>query len=417
MVPRTSIHRQLLAVGLLLMTTACGGSADEQGQPTDTGSTVAATAQTASSPVASMPNPDYSWELSSTGSATAGEFDVEFLGAFDAALGAVSFDGYTGHATTTAPFPLDTTSSFTIAAWVNYAASSEIAAAVSHLGEVTGLFQLGVGETSQWWFMMKTEDRTGLDYAVWVDGPQATPGDRWTHLVGVSDQESGMLRLFLDGELAGEMPFGAPLRAAGPLTIGRAQFDANPGNFWPGAIDLVQVYLMALNPDQVAELSSATRPQDPPPAMPAPDPSTYAGGILNGTWDYVIPTEDSSVFRDALEVPDAKELRIRIGFDNHTWWQSFVVDGELMVEPGGVPAGDGGTFLIDGSVMIQANAGGHGVLEWRLEDDQLTVTLLEICNLDAQECLTDRNEILAADPFVFEVVEHTYVKSGDDGSY
>ncbi len=414
MTPRTSFHRQVLALSLLVIATACGGQVTEQGPANAPTSTVAATTGTTG---LSSPIPDYSWELNGTGTATTGDLDVEFLGAFDATPGAVSFDGYTGHAVTTGPFALDTAASFTIAAWVNYAARSEIAAAVSQLAEVTGVFQLGVGEASQWWFMMKTEDRTGLDYAVWVDGPPAKPGGQWTHLVGVSDQGDGMLRLFLDGELAGEVPFDAPLGANGPLTIGRAQFDATPGNFWPGAIDLVQVFQRALDEDQVAELNAVNRPQDPPPAMPAPDPSTYAEGILTGTWDYVIPAEDAPILRDALGVPDAKELGIRIGFDGHTWWQGFVIDGELMLEPGGVPAGDGGTFLIDGSVMVQANAWGHGVLEWRLEDDQLSLAILEICNDETGVCLTDRNQILEADPFVFAVVEHTYVKSGDDGGY
>ena len=422
------------AFAALLLVAACGGDDDPATAGTQAVAdpvAVSTTAPRAATPpstqaeIATPPatlTPDFAWAFTSAGSPTAGDLELEFVGAHSLGDEAVSFDGYTGHAVTATPGPLDTTRSFTVTAWVNYAAPSEIAAAVSQLADTTGAFQLGVGENSQWWFMMKTEDRTGLDYASWVEGTATSPSSRWVHLVGVYDHEAGIIQLFVDGKLTGETPFTTPVAAIGPLTIGRAQFDANPGNFWPGAIADVATYQSALTAGQVAELHATTAPAGPPPAQPEPDPSTYADGALNGTWDYVLgPAEHelADVLVGEFGSTGTEEIGIRFGFDDHEWWQGFVVDGELQLEPGGVPAGSGGTFVVGGDEMIQSGSGAMSVYQWQLDGDQLSLTLLATCNTEHTPplCIDNHDEIADVDPFVILVTEHTYTKSGDDPSY
>ena len=87
--------------------------------------------------------------------------------------------------------------------------------------------------------------------------------------------------------------------------------------------------------------------------MPEPDPSTYANGILNGTWDYVYDDEDAQVIlADFAEfVDDADEVIVRIGFDDHEFWIGFLFDG-VMPMYGGFPEGAGGTITIEDDVLI-----------------------------------------------------------------
>ena len=369
------------------------------------------------------PLPIAAWDLDGDGTASVGNSTLEFSGAYEFSDTAVAFDGYTGSASTSAPGPIDTTASFSVSAWVNYAERiSESSVAVSQLGEVSYAFALSVSPMGQWGLTMKTEDRTGGgQYAVRIDGTEAVPSGSWTHLVGIYDKEAGVIRLYVNGKPQAEASFGEPFKANKSLTIGSGQFDSHPGNFWPGAIDEVAVYQSALTAEQVAEIYQTTKPMSPPPFQPAPDASTYANGILNGTWDYVMTEEDKVLLNaDGLKAEsgyDADELRIRMGFNNHTWWQGSVFDGKLWLL-NGVPEGDGGTFRIEGDRLIQIGAQGRAQVTyaWVLDGDQLTLTVVEECEItpNGLNCRDDRSQM---DPIMVRITEHTYTKSGDDGSY
>ena len=189
-----------------------------------------ATIASASPNPSESPVPVAAWNLDGDGSASVGNSALEFSGAYEFSDTAVSFDGYTGNASTSAPGPLDTTASFSVSAWVNYADRvSDVSTAVSQFGEVSVAFALGVGDADQWGFVMKTEDRTGGQYGLRISGSQAVPSRSWTHLVGVYDQDAGMLHLYVDGKPQVEASFAEPFKANGPLYIGSAQFGFAPG--------------------------------------------------------------------------------------------------------------------------------------------------------------------------------------------
>lgn len=371
------------------------------------------------SPVSSdNPLPIAAWNLDGDGTASIGDSSLEFSGSYAFSDTAVSFDGYTGSASTAAPGPINTTASFTVSAWVNYADRvSDTSVAVSQLGEVTGLFGLGVGNTSQWFFSRKTEDRTGLEYIVSADGTQATPSKSWTHLVGIYNKEAGVISLYVNGEPQAEAAYTAPLKANGPLVVGHSQFDSHPSNFWPGAIGQVAVYQVALTAEQVTEIYLTTKPLSPPLAQPAADPSTYANGILNGTWDYVVSDEEARQFFLKDYEVTADEVRVRLGFNNNQWYEVAVFDGKPFFV-NGIPEGDLGTFRIEGDRMIQI--GGQGQFQtaytWDLDGDQLTLTVIEECNVTPTG-LNCRNDKSQMDPIMIMITEHTYTKSGDNGSY
>jgi hypothetical protein len=367
-------------------------------------------AVTSASPNTSeIPSPVAAWKLDGDGTTSVGDSPLEFSGAYQFSDTAVALDGYTGSGSTSAPGPLDTTASFSISAWVNYADRvSDTSVAVSQLGEVTGLFGLGVGNSSQWFFSRKTDDRTGLQYIVSADGIQATPSRSWTHLVGIYDQGAGMLYLYVNGEQQAEAAYTAPLRSNGPLIIGHSQFDSHPSNFWPGAIGEVAVYQAALTAEQVAKIYQTTKPSSPPPSQPAPDPLTYGNGIINGTWDYVVSDEDARQFFLSDYGVTADEVRFRLGFNNNQWYEVAVFDGKPSFVDG-VPEGDAGTFRIGGDRLIQTGGQGQAQVTytWVLDGDQLTLTAVEECDVTPTglNCRDNRSQM---DPGMIMVTEHTY---------
>ena len=94
-----------------------------------------------------------------------------------------------------------------------------------------------------------------------------------------------------------------------------------------------------------------------------------------------------------------------------------VFDGEPFLV-NGVPEGDGGTLRIEDDRLI--TIGNHGKSQityaWALDGDQLNLTVAEECDVKPSglNCCDDRSQM---DPIMILVTEHTYTKSGEDGSY
>jgi hypothetical protein len=395
-----------------MLTAACGDG-DTTTESADTAAAVDTTTAESSPSAGSitLDDADVGWALDGDGSARSGEVDVELSGAFEASTDAVSFDGYTGHAVTSGPSPVDTTQSFTVTAWVNYAKRSGFMTAVGLLGADSYASALAIDDDGEWVFATKTKDLTGVENATVVEGPAATPGTSWTHLAGVYDAAAGTTAFYVNGELAGEASTGPLFAAGGPLTIGRGQFDGGPGNYWPGAIGDVAVFQKALTGDEINTLYDTTSQLSPAPPMPEPDPSTYANGILNGTWDYVYDDEDAQVIiADFAEfVDDADEVIVRIGFDDHEAWIGFLFDG-VMPMNGGSPEGAGGTFTIEDDVLIFDEGFATSYHRFDLDGDALTLTFLEGCDWEAPEPQCSD----VGDPLGLLVTEHTFTKSSDD---
>jgi len=414
------IRISVTAVAACLMVAACAAAIDSP--PASSVATTGSPASAAPKPATEAPpSPAYAWALDGDGKPSAGDVVVELGGFYDFSDGAVALDGWTGSAATRGPGPIDLTSSFTVTAWVSYEGTDRYGAAVSQLGDVAGLFHLGVGDY-KWWFMMKKQDSHEPGSTVSAQGGIAAGSSgKWVQLVGVHDQEAGVLRLYVNGEQVADAAFTSPIKAGGPLTFGRSQANGTPGNFFKGAIGDVAVYQGVLSAEQVAEMYASTAPTEPPPTAPEPDPASYADGVLNGTWDYVATAADRAGYLADAEAEsgyDADELRIRFGFDDHEWWVGFVFDGQLWLVDG-VPEGDDGTMRIDGDLLTAFNGTYEVTYRWTLDADKLTLEVVRDCMTEAldRQCATDKSEILALDPGVVPVTEHTFTKSGEDPSY
>lgn len=145
---------------------------------------------------------------------------------------------------------------FTVSAQVNLRALPPVgvyATAVSQDGATTpdgnmlsGFFLQYDGADQSWSFSLgpgKAKTNPGT----------ATPGT-WVNLTGVYNGSSNTATLYVDGKVAGAEPGASPYASAGPLVIGRAQYQSRPSDWWPGEIKDVEVFGQALTPAQVQAL-------------------------------------------------------------------------------------------------------------------------------------------------------------------
>jgi len=408
------MHRLTGAVGILVLAVAAAACSGQQPTSNPPAPSLSPTPTLRPSPnlpptptpqatpsateAGTLPTPVAAWSLRGNGDPTAGDIGLEFEGGYTSTADGTAFDGLTGRAVSQVSSPLDATQSVTLSAWVSHPTQLvDVPYAISLTGE--GELRMALGIAGVWTFGTSAAD---------AEGPAPVRSNDWVHLAGVSDREAGAVRIYLDGELVGEKPASAPLAAAGPLIIGGA---------WAGAVADVSFYQAALTSDQIAEIYSTTAPQSSAPEW-SPDPATYADGVLNGTWDYVLREGvDEAVlaqqkidFEQTLDRP-----AIRLGFDGPLWWEGVAVDGRL-VETDGETVGDIGLIHVDGDRFTISSWNWKTTYEWALDGDELSLTFVKECKAQEGTCY-DRDQVAEVDPLVVPVVEHTYTRSGDDASY
>lgn len=190
---------------------------------------------------------------------------------------ALAFDGRQGQAATSRPV-VDTSHSFTVAAWVRHADRLQSAAAVSQDGASVSAFALGqvTGETrtdllpgyafrppdpqryphTRWSFDV-TPDGSCSDCYVsanttYDDGLDSPAAGRWQYVVGVYDRATGTGSLYVDG-----VPQDASVLSGSAPSVGPFRLAAGGGGAatFQGAVDEVAVWDRALTPEQVAAVS------------------------------------------------------------------------------------------------------------------------------------------------------------------
>jgi hypothetical protein len=355
----------------------------------------------------SAPVPSHAWPLDGDGEPTAGDVALIFDAGVELADGAAVFDGASGSASTSAPGPIDTTASFSVAAWVSVhppalVERTEFATAVSQLGDVAAAFFLGVGE-GNWSFAMKDEDTNEPGHTLRASATHAEPDpDVWVHLAGVYDHDAGELRFYLDGEQAAVEPFTASWQAEGPFIIGRAQAHESAADFWPGAIADVQVFTSALGDDEVRRLTDGSRPAAPPPADL---PVTAAEAALpNGTYEYAFTDEEKveveSLGFNPQEAAAAGgfdgEVTTSLRFEDGQWQQFFTFDGDVFTV-NGQPEGDGGVYAVQDDLLVLTNPDGDVIYRWTLDGDTLSLVLVELFDPESRD-------------IVALITEHDYVR-------
>jgi hypothetical protein len=143
---------------------------------------------------------------------------------------------------------------------------------------------------------------------------------------------------------------------------------------------------------------------------------------LEGTWDYTMTSQDKAVIGGELKSDSgyvSDDIAVRMGFDGKEWWQGFVFGGELW-RLNGTPEGDVGTYTVSDDELTLDNGVSAITYRWVITGTDLSLEVLETCtppNGQGRQCFTDRDSIENLETDLILVTEHTYTKSGDDGSY
>jgi hypothetical protein len=174
--------------------------------------------------------------------------------------GALQFNG-ADQSVDTGAAVLDTTGSYSAAAWVRLDSLGGFATAVSQDGDPHSAFFLQYSGA---------DNRFAFSFAgVRALAPAPPETGRWTHLAGVRDAATGTLTLYVDGQRAGTAGACLGASSAGPTVIGRARYNGNPVDHWRGALDEVHVYDRALSAAEVAQLAASAlgRQRSQPPLL------------------------------------------------------------------------------------------------------------------------------------------------------
>ncbi|KAA6220160.1 LamG domain-containing protein [Streptomyces filamentosus] len=151
-------------------------------------------------------------------------------------------------ANATTPAVLDTTKSFTVAAWVKLESKKQTTV-VTQMGKTVGAFQLYYSAGYDRWVFNRyatDEPNTATSVAVALSDRPPVVG-AWTHVMGVYDSTAKEIRLYINGVLNAETAFTTPWASTGALDIGKWGVP----QLW-GDVDHVQVWKRAVFPSELA---------------------------------------------------------------------------------------------------------------------------------------------------------------------
>ncbi|MPY57781.1 LamG domain-containing protein [Streptomyces spongiae] len=196
---------------------------------------------------------------------------------------AASFDGVDDYLVSDIP-TVDTSISFSVAAWVKLDKLPDTAAIVAaQPGNNAPGFELYYSKTyDRWAFNQYSADTaTATPVRAMQSAAGGVQAGQWVHLVGTYGAGSDLLSLYVNGTLAGTATYSTPWDARRGLQIGAGSYSGAPGSFFPGTIDDVRIYEKPLSATEVSNLYSSGNIGNGRPAravFPLDDPATDADG-------------------------------------------------------------------------------------------------------------------------------------------
>ncbi|MFB8760752.1 LamG domain-containing protein [Streptomyces nigra] len=213
------------------------------------------------------------------------------LGVSGAKGSAASFDGVDDYAVTEIP-TVGTSTGFAVSAWAKLSELPDHAAVIAaQPGNHSPGFELYYSKTyDRWAFNQYASDTANASI---VRVMQASPGGvkagEWTHVVGSYSSTYDEMNLYVNGQLAGTTTYDSPWDARRGLQIGAGSYSGQPGSFFPGAIDELQIFDKPLAAGEVTRLygkdslisgrsARAVFPLDEQPTDSAGNPTTVLTG-------------------------------------------------------------------------------------------------------------------------------------------
>jgi hypothetical protein len=226
--------------------------------------------------------------------------------------GSAGFDGTTGYLATSGP-ALNTTTNFSISAWVNprQLGSAWQTFVVQQAGTGSGFYLEYDGTTDRWSFSRVATDTMNpvIDRA---ESTSPAVANTWTHLVGTYAPGASQMTLFVNGVSVATAIDTTPIAANGPLVIGRGYYNGGPSNYTNGAISDVRVYQRTLDSVEVNNIWDSAPPQQVAPGAGAP--SAFSLGTTFGSNVTAMPTDPSVVLNETLgNEPNLRTVIVAIG--------------------------------------------------------------------------------------------------------
>ncbi|MDX3530060.1 LamG domain-containing protein [Streptomyces sp. ID05-39B] len=170
----------------------------------------------------------------------------------------LALDGATGYAATNGAV-LGTGSSYTVSAWVRLTDGSRNATTLGQDPALSGgwysAFYLGYrADSKKWELRTSPKDATDGDISNQiVQSKQPAVVDVWTHLAAVYDNDTKLIKLYVNGELQGTDTVVPSWTSTGRLQFGRAWWRGAYYDYWKGSIDEVAAWQRALIDSEVAD--------------------------------------------------------------------------------------------------------------------------------------------------------------------
>lgn len=163
---------------------------------------------------------------------------------------ALSVPGASGSYAEIPGIVLDTTRSYTVAAWVKLDKVDGYQTFVSEDGDSLAAFFLQLrGDTHQFSFTIPH------DFFINPQSGMTPVAGIWYHLAGVYDAAAQSATLYVNGVLADTIYSVAPRAAKGQTGIGRGWFNNGPVDFASAAIDDLRFYAFALSAPEILKLA------------------------------------------------------------------------------------------------------------------------------------------------------------------
>jgi len=156
---------------------------------------------------------------------------------------------------------VDTTQSYTVAAWVKV---HKVAGFQTFVGidgaKVSGFFLQLRDDSKRFTFAILPKDDPEPNTPVQAVGKDLPEAERWYHLVGVYDAEAHTSALYVDGVLQQSSSLTSPTwKASGATAIGRGRFNSTPLDGVSGEIDDVRFYDIALPAADILDLAKTAK--------------------------------------------------------------------------------------------------------------------------------------------------------------
>lgn len=197
------------------------------------------------------------------------------------------FDGSTGYAATSAP-AIDTTKSFTVAAWVKLTNTNGYQTVLTQQGNKVGGFHLEFENNGTdgkiWAFARATSDSPSPAF-IRANSAGGVQVGVWTHLIASWDAATGLMSLYVNGQRVATAIDNTPIASTGPFVIGRGFVNSTGNNYTSGGIADVRAYQQPFGTDLAGWLYQNT------------------GFVRNSSLVYTLGTPTSLFSNDGLTSP------------------------------------------------------------------------------------------------------------------